>query len=142
MFGEHGWCRSCGVPKSAQCGSLVLQGRDFGAPVGAWVPNWQFDVICLERSLADDVAARGLCLPLRPVEWHGVKPGEAVQVVAPTVGARWFDPDELRERTTAKHGASGARCEECGTWRWLPLASEEMPRYRSLSLPDLEAEVG
>jgi hypothetical protein len=52
-----------------------------------------------------------------------------MQIVAPTIGAAWFDPDDLRTRTIAKHGAAGAQCSECGVWRWYPLLSEEMPPY-------------
>jgi hypothetical protein len=43
MHDEHGWCRSCGVPKRTQCGFLILQLRDFKSVEGAWVPNWRFD---------------------------------------------------------------------------------------------------
>ena len=130
MFGEDGWCRSCGIPKRVQCGSLILQERGFESVEGAWVPNWQFDAYCLDRSLATQAIASDFALPLRPVEWHGHSPGEAMQIVAPTVGVAWFDVQELRERTTAKHGGPGARCDECGVWRWYPLLAEEMPPYR------------
>ena len=58
MFGEDGWCRSCGVPKGPQTGSIVLQRKGFKVVEGAWVPNWQFDALCLERSVADEAASR------------------------------------------------------------------------------------
>lgn len=44
MYGEDGWCRACGVPQRAQCGSMVLQRKGLTV-AGAWVPNWQFDTI-------------------------------------------------------------------------------------------------
>lgn len=136
MYGEDGWCRSCGVPKRPQCGSLILQRRGLTSVEGAWVPNWQFDAYCLERSLAERADLAGFPLPFLPIKWRGTPPGDAVQVVAPTIGEAWFDPEELRARTTAKHGAAGARCAECGVWRWFPLLSEEMPPYRYPPLGD------
>lgn len=136
MYGEDGWCRSCGVPRRNQCGSLILQRRGFGSVEGVWVPNWQFDALCLERTVAERAREAGFGLPLLPVEWHGLPPGDAMQIVPPTVGDRWFDPDELRVRTSAKHGTAGARCDECGVWRWYPLLSEEMPPYRYASFAE------
>jgi hypothetical protein len=100
------------------------------------VPNWQFDAYCLERTLAEQAAASGFVLPLLPIEWHGQSPGEAMQILAPTIGVAWFDPDELRARTIAKHGAAGAQCDACGVWRWYPLLSEEMPPYRNAVIGD------
>jgi len=134
MHGEDGWCRSCGVPSRPQCGSLILQGQGFASIEGAWVPNWRFDAYCLASSLAEQLRASGFALPLLPIEWHGDSPGEATQIVAPTIGDAWFDPDELRARATAKHGAAGARCDDCGVWRWYPLLSDEMPAYRCLAI--------
>jgi hypothetical protein len=29
LFGEDGWCRSCGVPRHPQTGSLILQRKSF-----------------------------------------------------------------------------------------------------------------
>jgi hypothetical protein len=136
MYGEDGWCRSCGIPQRTQCGSLILQERGFGTVEGAWVPNWQFDAYCLERSLAEQAVASGFALPLLAIEWHGQSPGDAMQIVAPTVGVSWFDPEELRTRTIAKHGDAGTLCDECGVWRWYPLLSEEMPPYRNAALGD------
>lgn len=100
------------------------------------MPNWQFDVYCLQRSLADQILASGFQLPLLRVEWHGRVPGEAMQIVAPTVGVAWFSPIELGSRVTAKHGSPGARCDECGVYRWYPLRSEEMPPYRFSPMDD------
>lgn len=130
MFGEDGWCHTCGVPRRPQSGSLVLERKGFAKGVeGVWVPNWQFDVICLERRLAEAVTQQ-FDVELRAVEWHGSAPGEAVQLVVPTVGAQWFDPDELRRAALAQHGTAGAECSECGVWRWMPLAFGSLPPLR------------
>ena len=139
MFGEHGWCHACGVPQRPQCGSLVLQRKGFTTGVeGAWVPNWQFDVICLDGKLGARVAKR-FDVELLEVGWRGTSPGDAVQIVAPTVGDAWFDPDELRAATIARHGTDGARCSECGVWRWMPLDFTRLARLRiSPALGDVD----
>ncbi len=105
---------------------------------GAWIPNWQFDALCLSARLATEVEAAGFRLPTLPVVWPRSEPVGAVQVVAPVVGSAWFDRAALEEATTTRHGSSGAACSECGVWRWLPLASERMPPYR---LPAIPADV-
>ncbi len=130
MFGEEGWCHSCGVPKRPQCGSLVLEPRGFAKGVeGAWVPNWQFDAPCIERRLAEAITPP-YDLDLRPVKWHGPAPGEAVQVVVPSTGERWFNAEELRKAAVAQHGTAGVECRECGVWRWMPLAFGTLPPLR------------
>lgn len=129
MFGEDGWCRPGGVPQRPQCGSLVLQRKGFTAVEGAWVPNWQFDAICMEKSVEQEAGGR-FALDLRPVEWHGTPPGDAAQIVAPSVGEAWFDSDELREAAVARHGTAGANCADCGVWRWMRLAFGTLPALR------------
>lgn len=126
MFGEGGWCRSCGVPRVPQSGSLVLQSKGLSGAVGAWVPNWRFDAICLGPDVADKVMHR-FDVNLRKVEWHHSSQGEAYQIVAPTVGDSWFDRDQLRESALNLHRTSGAACAECGVWRWMPLAFGNLP---------------
>lgn len=133
MYGEDGWCRSCGVPQRPQCGSLVLQRKGFKVVEGAWVPNWQFDAICMEHSLNAEVVAR-FDVDVMPVEWHGAAPAQAAQIVAPTIGDAWFDETELQEAAIAQHGSAGARCADCGVWRWMPLAFEALPPLR-IALP-------
>ena len=128
MFGEDGWCRSCGVPRRRQTGSLVLEPKGMKVE-GCWVPNWQFDALCLERSLADQAASQ-YRLQLMPVRWHGTPPGEAAQIVVPSIGNSWFDADELRARAVEGHGTAGARCSQCEVWRWMPLAFGMLPRLR------------
>lgn len=117
------------MPKGPQTGSIVLQRKGFQVVEGAWVPSWQFDALCLERSDADDAAAR-FQLDLLKAEWHGAPPGQATQGVKPSVGDAWFDLDELRARATEQHGTAGAECSDCGTWRWMPLAFGALPPLR------------
>lgn len=129
MFGDDGWCPSCGVPRRPQTGPLTLQRKGLVPLHGAWMPNWQFDVICLEGSVAAGISDR-FNVDLREIAWHGASPGEALQFVAPSVGADWFDPDELRRRAIERHGTAGASCPECGIWRWMPLSFEQLPPVR------------
>jgi hypothetical protein len=103
---------------------------------GAWVPYWRYDTICVEAALADRLAER-FALNLVDVEWHASSPGKAKQIIVPTVGDRWFDPGELRDRVTEQHGTAGATCDECGVWRWLPLNFEPVPPMHELTLPPL-----
>lgn len=129
MFGEDGWCHSCGVPNGPQSGSIVLQRKNFKTVNGGWVPNWQFDVICVEQAVGDDAASK-FTLELRPVGWHPSSPGDAVQIVVPSVGDSWFDEDELREKAAERHGVAGKKCDDCGVWRWMPLAFGFLPALR------------
>ena len=99
------------------------------------MPNWQFHAICLEGSLAAQVAER-FAVSLRDVVWKGSAPGVAMQIVIPSVGEAWFNPDELRERAIAHHGRAGATCPECGVWRWMLLAFGTLPPL--VPLPHLE----
>jgi hypothetical protein len=140
MFGEKGWCHSCGVPRHDQTGNMVLQAKGFSV-AGAWMPNWQFDAICLERELAERIAD-DFRVELRDVDWHGTPPGQAKQIVVPTVGDVWFNPDQLQDRLVAEHGTAGARCAECGVWRWMPLAFSPVPPLGDEVLPPLLEIVG
>jgi hypothetical protein len=91
------------------------------------------DAVCLGKTISDEIAT-SFSLPVLPVNWHRTAPGEAVQIVAPTLGEAWFDHDELAQRVAARHGATGARCPACGTWRWYPLPPQELPPLR-VALP-------
>lgn len=128
MYGVDGWCRACGVPNREQTGSIVLQRRGLTV-AGAWVPNWHFDGICLERSLAEQVGSM-FRLELLDVAWPTSPSHDARQIVVPTVGDAWFDHDELRAAAIAEHGTAGATCPVCGTWRWMPLDFDELPPLR------------
>jgi hypothetical protein len=127
MFGDDGWCRSCGTPIREQCGSLMLSRRGLLPLAGAWVPNWRFDAVCMEGSLAENVVVKRFAVDLREVAWKGSAPGSAFQIVAPSVGPAWFDPEQLRVRAEDRHGVAGAKCTACGTWRWMPMTYGLLP---------------
>lgn len=134
IFGEDGWCRSCGVPQHEQTGALILQAKNQRA-TGAWVPNWLFDVICMEASLATELQEK-FGVSVREVQWHGKAPGSAAQLVIPVTAHNWYDADELGAATLARHGTAGATCLECRVWRWMPLMPELMPPLRWVPGPD------
>ena len=125
MYGEDGWCKNCAVPNREQTGSLVLQ-RQSMRPVGAWVPNWIYDTICVSAVLVEEIDSR-FDVDLRAVEWAASSPGEAMQLVIPTVGESWFDPEQLRERVIEDHARDGATCPVCGVWRWFPIVFDTLP---------------
>ena len=126
MFGEDGWCHSCGTPLRAQCGPLTLTRKGLSPLNGAFVANWRFDAFCMEDSIAKRVAEQ-FRVALREVAWKGTPPGSAMQIIAPTVGPSWYDPEALTEAATKRHGAPGKACPECHTWRWFPLSKELLP---------------
>lgn len=126
MYGENGWCRSCGTPLHSQTGPMTLQRKGLAPLTGAWVPNWRFDSICLERSVAERVTD-DFTVELREVAWPRAAPGEAMQIVARSVGEAWFNHAELRDRAIARHGTAGAACSACGIWRWMPMTSGLLP---------------
>jgi hypothetical protein len=130
MFGEDGWCRSCGTPLREQCGPLTLQRKGLAKPEGAWVPNWRFDTFCLAEPIVGGVRS-DFVVDLREVAWTGKGGGTATQIVVPTTEARWFDPNEVRTRTIARHGTDGAQCTECGVWRWMPMTLGSLPPLES-----------
>lgn len=127
LYGPTGWCHTCGTPKHEQTGQLHLAAEGMAPPLGAWVPNWLFDTLCV--GIDDSVSAQieGFSVELRDVVWVGSSPGATKQVVVPTVGKRWFDEEELRRRVVERHGAPGTLCPACGTWRWMPLTFGLLP---------------
>lgn len=126
MFGTDGWCHSCGIPLRDQCGPLTLKRASLAPLVGGWVPNWRFDTVCLESSIAARVVER-FRVQLRDVQWKGEPPGAAKQIVIPTVGSAWFDSQKLHEIAADRHGTAGAKCAVCGIWRWMPLTYGLLP---------------
>ena len=127
MFGEDGWCHSCGVTLKPQTGSMILQRKGLAKPEGAWLPYFKPNAICLDRSLAEKVRER-FQVELLEVHWPSKEPdGPVWQMVIPTVGSAWFPTEELRERAIAYHGTDGQRCADCGVWRWMPLFFEQLP---------------
>jgi hypothetical protein len=138
MYGDDGWCRSCGVPKGPQTGSLVLSSKGFKASAGAWVPNWRFDAVCLGTDLSEEVEERFPAVSLMPIKWRNGQLGRATQIVPEMSDEAWFDPDELRKRVVARHGSAGAECPTCGVWRWYPLAWSMLPPLRAQIADDVE----
>jgi hypothetical protein len=128
MFGDDGWCRSCGVPLREQIGPLILQ-RSKLRVHGAWQPNWQFDVICVAQPVARQVATR-FDLSLLPIAWPSGGTFEpAFQIIIPPLGERWYEPAELDAACRERHGEAGKRCPKCQTWRWYPLPELPPPRF-------------
>jgi len=126
MFGDDGWCHNCGTPLRQQTGPLTLRRKGLNPHHGAFIPNWRFGIFCLEAGLAQRARER-FRLDLRDVAWAGSPPGAALQILIPTVGASWFDPDALAAAATAEYGAPGQTCAHCGTWRWMPLDYDHLP---------------
>jgi len=126
MYGPDGWCRSCGIPLQEQTGPLTLRASGMSPVQGAWVPNWRFDTICVEATLAARLGSE-YRLETRPVAWHRNVQGAAMQIIAPTIKPEWFDPDALRTAAVSRHGSAGKNCAECCVWRWLPLPLELLP---------------
>ena len=58
MFGEDVWGHACSVPRLEQTGSLILQKKQFKTSGRAWMPNWQCDVVCVEREFAERLSAQ------------------------------------------------------------------------------------
>ncbi len=65
MFGEDGWCHSCGIPLREQSGVLTLQTKGMSDARGAWVPYWRYDAICVSEDLASKIT-EGFSAELRP----------------------------------------------------------------------------
>jgi hypothetical protein len=124
------------VPQRDPCGNLVLQRTDLARVEGAWAPNWQFDVICFERDLAERIADR-FRVELRDVDWRGAAPAQAKCLVVPSVGEAWFDHELLREKLVSVHGRDGALCPACRVWRWMPLGFAPLPPLTNDALPPL-----
>ena len=125
MYGRDGWCAGCGVPKHMQTGSMVLQATKFPTS-DFWMPNWQFDALCVRAAAADAVLAqfRVRTLPVRTPR----SPATGVrQLLAATATGPWFDEAALAERVKARHGEAGRTCGLCHIWRWFPLTTKHLP---------------
>ncbi|MFC4139469.1 hypothetical protein ACYEXT_00565 [Microbacterium sp. MAH-37] len=96
---------------------------------GVWAPNWLFDVICMEKSIGDELVRRA-DVQLREVAWHRSPLGDALQLMFASTAEHWFDEDELTRQTSARHGVSGTTCAECGRWKWMPLSADLLPPVR------------
>lgn len=125
MFGESGWCRSCGVPKHPQTGSIVLQQKGLKIE-GGWVPNWQFDVYCLAQPLALEARER-FKVQLMPVASVSGPNLEASQIFIPSSTTPWFDRSELTRLIAPIHGEASETCGECDVTRWMPVGMDVLP---------------
>lgn len=123
MYGDQGWCPSCGVPIGARSGPLALQKKGLPKPEGVWRPYWHDDVICLESRLAEE-AERRFALQHRPVTWPRGVPSNISEVIIPVVGESWYEAEKLCQRALKHYGKPvGNRCRECEPWKWMPLAA-------------------
>ena len=125
MYGDDGWCRSCGVPKHPQTGSLVLQSKGLTV-TGVWVPNWQFDAYCLAELIAAEAVSR-FNVRLRPVASPTGKVTGAHQIAIESSALAWFDEADLRRIIAPIHGQASESCPACGTTRWLPVGMDSLP---------------
>ncbi len=125
MYGEDGWCHTCGVPKRAQTGPIVLQRKGLKIE-GAWVPNWQFDVYCLAPAIADAASER-FGIGLRPIASVTEPIIDASQVAIDSTAEPWFDLADLNRLIASIHGHASETCSECGVTRWMPVGMDVLP---------------
>lgn len=128
MFGEAGWCHTCGIPKQEQTGPLILQAKNQTA-TGAWVPYWQSNALCMEVSLAEDLQSR-FGVTVRDIEWRGKGAGASAQLIIPVGPEDWFDHQQLGVNAVRRYGSAGNACPQCGVWRWMPLTGELLPELK------------
>ena len=125
MYGPEGWCHGCGVPRVPQVAGLVLQGAKF--PTSSfWMPNWQFDALCIRREEAMAIIST-FGLTTLPVTTPRSSETGVVQLVPAVSSDPWFDRGLLDKRARARHGHAGAECPTCHTWRWLPVPTADLP---------------
>jgi hypothetical protein len=130
MFGADGWCRSCGTPLREQIGPLTIQGRKFPTS-SVWMPNWRFDVVCVGPEVAADVGSK-FSLQMREVHKPHAGPTGHKQLVPDRGAVNWYDPTDLKAAVTDRHAKwhgrnTGAKCDACGHWRWLPISEGHAP---------------
>jgi hypothetical protein len=125
MYGEDGWCRSCGVPQRPQTGSLVLQASKMPKS-DFWMPNWQYDALCVRKPAAEQLL-RDFRVKTLPVHTPKATDTGILQLVPDIAAASCFDSAALAAQAEAFHGLAGRRCESCRTWRWMPLVDDRLP---------------
>ena len=141
MYGEDGWCRSCGTPLRNQSGPLVIQGSKFPT-ADVWMPNWLFDTVCISADIAEEVA-RDFRVDL--VEVHNPRQGVTGvrQVRAGPTASPWYTKKHLSRAVRERHGqdygrTTGSTCRSCGRWKWLPIAEDWAPVQASALTPDAD----
>jgi len=140
MFGSDGWCHSCGTALSVQSGPLTIQGSKFPT-ASLWMPNWQFDAICVAPELADGIRDR---FSVELGEVHKPRGGATgvMQLLPAVTPEPWYEPRLLADAVHARHKANegdrtGHRCDECDRWKWLPIGEGEVPiRSQALTTND------
>lgn len=125
MYGAEGWCHGCGVPQVPQIAGLVLQASKFPSS-SFWMPNWQFDALCVRREMARQIIETFALRTLPVTQPRSAETG-VVQLIPEVENHPWFDREALADRVRARHGGLGAECPACGVWRWLPIPTAELP---------------
>lgn len=130
MFGADGWCHSCGTALSPQIGPLTVQGSKFPS-ANLWMPNWQFDVVCVSSDVADAIRDR---FAVTLGEVHKPRSGatEVMQLLPTVTAEAWYRPRPLARAVRTQHKKNdgrrtGSRCDSCGTWKWLPVLEGKVP---------------
>jgi hypothetical protein len=129
LYGVDGFCRGCGYEFGVQSGPLGLE-RSGLTIKGAWIPHCNPRSVCMDERLAAEVA-RSFPVELREIAWPRAGGIPAFQLVVPTVGQDWFDPDHLAAGILRTHDDGdpnpGKTCLDCGRWRWYPCSVDEVP---------------
>jgi hypothetical protein len=131
MFGEDGWCHSCGVPLREQVGSLVMQRRGLTV-AGVWMPNWKSDAPCMTLEIANEVRSL-FRVDLREVKWAKSSPGDAMQLVIPSTTEAWFDEGLMEKQVVKYDRRQEDRCDVCMTWKWPPLLFGNLPPIQNVA---------
>ena len=128
MYGPDGWCHTCGVPLRPQIGPLTIQGSKFPS-AAVWMPNWNFDVVCVGAEVASEVSSR-FAVAMRRVE-KPKAPTDVMQLLPEVTEAAWYRPDLLseaiRDQPNYDGGPVGEHCPTCGRWKWLPITEGKCP---------------
>jgi hypothetical protein len=130
MYGEDGWCRACGTPLRPQSGSIFIQGSKFPT-ANVWMPNWQFDVVCVASDVADQIQRS---FNVRFGEVYTPRQGATgvKQILAEPTTEPWFEPGDLKAAVRARHrdhdgDRTGSTCGTCHRWKWLPVSEDAAP---------------
>lgn len=141
MYGEDGWCRSCGTPLRDQSGPLVIQGIRFPT-ADVWMPNWLFDTVCISADIAEEVA-RDFRVDLGEV--HKPRQGDTGvrQLLVSPTASPWYTEKHLSRAVRERHGphygrTAGSTCRSCDRWKWLPISEDGTPVQASALMADVD----